>query len=100
MPYFHDVFTLPHEINPLILYGERNQRALLGLLFDATAQTLLAFGQTDLGGKVGFTLVLHTWDQRLQAHFHLHCLIASGACPTTAAGGSPAAGNSSFRCTG
>ena len=79
VPYFHDVFTLPHEFNPLILYSQRNQRALLGLLFDATAQTLLAFGQSDLGGKVGFTLVLHTWDQRLRAHFHLHCLIASGA---------------------
>jgi hypothetical protein len=79
VPYFHDVFTLPHELNPLILYSQRNQRALLGLLFDAAAQTLLAFGQSDLGGKVGFTLVLHTWDQRLRAHFHLHCLIASGA---------------------
>ena len=79
VPYFHDVFTLPHELNPLISYGQRNQRALLGLLFDATAQTLLAFGQSDLGGRVGFTLLLHTWDQRLRAHFHLHCLIACGA---------------------
>lgn len=79
VPYFHNVFTLPHELNPLILYSERNQRALLGLLFDATAQTLLQFGRSDLGGKVGFTLVLHTWDQRLRPHFHLHGLIASGA---------------------
>jgi hypothetical protein len=79
VPYFHDVFTLPHELNPLLSYGQRNQRALLGLLFDATAQTLLAFGQSDLGGRVGFTLLLHTWDQRLRAHFHLHCLIACGA---------------------
>ncbi len=78
-PYFHQVFTLPHELNPLILYSERNQRALLGLLFDATAQTLLEFGRSDLGGKIGFTLVLHTWDQRLRPHFHLHGLIASGA---------------------
>jgi hypothetical protein len=79
VPYFHDVFTLPHELNGLILYSQRNQRALLGLLFDATAQTLLEFGHAELGGKVGFTLVLHTWDQQLRAHFHLHCLIASGA---------------------
>jgi hypothetical protein len=79
VPYFHNVFTLPHELNPLILYSERNQRALLGLLFDATSQTLLQFGRSDLGGKIGFTLVLHTWDQRLRAHFHLHALIASGA---------------------
>lgn len=45
----------------------------------ATAQTLLQFGHAELGGRVGFTLVLHTWDQQLRAHFHLHGLIASGA---------------------
>jgi hypothetical protein len=32
-----------------------------------------------LGGKIGFTLVLHTWDQKLRGHFHVHGLIASGA---------------------
>lgn len=79
VPYFHNVFTLPHDVNPLILYSERNQRALLRLLFDATASTLLTFGRKDLGGQIGFTLVLHTWDQRLRPHFHLHGLIASGA---------------------
>jgi len=79
VPYFHNVFTLPHELNPLILWSERNQRSLLGLLFDAAAQTLLEFGHTEFGGKVGFTLVLHTWDQQLRPHFHLHGLIASGA---------------------
>jgi len=79
VPYFHNVFTLPHELNGLILYSQRNQRALLKLLFDAVAWTLLEFGRQELGGKIGFTLVLHTWDQRLQAHFHLHGLIASGA---------------------
>ena len=50
------MFTLPHQFNGLILYSERNQRALLGLLFDAVAETLLEFGHTELGGKVGFTL--------------------------------------------
>jgi hypothetical protein len=79
VPYFHHVFTLPHELNGLILYSPRNQRALLKLLFDAVAQTLLEFGRQELGGKVGFTLVLHTWDQQLRAHFHVHGLIASGA---------------------
>ena len=79
VPYFHNVFTLPHELNGLILYSQRNQRALLKLLFDAAAQTLLEFGRQELGGKVGFTLVLHTWDQQLRAHFHVHGLIASGA---------------------
>jgi len=79
VPYFHNVFTLPHDFHALILFSERNQRALLKLLFDAAAQTLQTFGRTQLGGKIGFTLVLHTWDQRLHAHFHVHALIASGA---------------------
>jgi hypothetical protein len=79
VPYFHNVFTLPHELNTLILFSERNHRALLKLLFDAAAQTLLEFGRQELGGKIGFTLVLHTWDQQLRPHFHVHGLIASGA---------------------
>lgn len=79
VPYFHNVFTIPHEFNGLILWSENNQRLLLKLLFDTTAQTLLAFGRKELRGQVGFTLVLHTWDQQLRPHFHLHCLIAAGA---------------------
>ncbi len=79
VPYFHQVFTLPHELNPLILWSESNQRALLKLLFDATAQTLLTFGRQELGGTIGVTLVLHTWDQQLRPHFHLHAVVPSGA---------------------
>ena len=73
--YFHAVFTLPHELNALIL---SNKRLLLKILFDAAAQTLLTFGHNNLGGKTGFIAVLHTWDQRLNAHFHLHCLVPAG----------------------
>lgn len=79
VPYFHNVFTLPHELNPLIGWCERNQRALLKLLFDAAAQTLLEFGRCELGGTIGLTLVLHTWDQQLRPHYHVHALIPSGA---------------------
>jgi predicted Zn-ribbon and HTH transcriptional regulator len=77
--YFHVVFTLPHELNPLIL---RNKALGLKLLFDAVSQTLLQFGRdprNGLGGKIGFLAVLHTWDQKLSDHFHLHCLIPAGA---------------------
>jgi hypothetical protein len=79
VPYFHHVFTLPHQLHPLVLASERNQRALLKLLFDATAGTLLEFGRRSLGGTVGFTLLLHTWDQQLRTHLHVHCLMPSGA---------------------
>lgn len=79
VPYFHHVFTLPHEFNPWILASERNQRALLGLLFEAASQTLLTFGRKQLGGQIGLTLVLHTWDQQLRPHYHVHGLMPSGA---------------------
>jgi hypothetical protein len=75
-PYFHTVFTVPHDLNALIL---GNKRLLLTLLFRTASQTLLQFGQQNLGGQLGATLVLHTWDQTLNAHFHLHCLVPAGA---------------------
>jgi hypothetical protein len=74
--YFHLVFTLPHELNPLMLV---NKKLLCDSLFKAVSQTLLEFGRTHLGGSLGFICVLHTWDQTLRDHFHLHCLIPGGA---------------------
>ena len=78
-PYFHHVFTLPHEFNPWFLTSDRNQQALLGLLFEAASQTLLTFGRKHLGGQLGVTLVLHTWDQQLRPHYHVHGLSPAGA---------------------
>ena len=77
--YFHVVFTLPHELNPIILC---NKAVVLKILFNAVSRTLLQFGRdprNGLGGKLGFLAVLHTWDQKLSDHFHLHCLIPAGA---------------------
>ena len=74
--YFHLVFTLPHELNWLILSCKK---LLLSLLFKAVSETLLEFGATHLGGTLGIIAVLHTWDQTLKDHFHLHCLIPAGA---------------------
>jgi len=73
--YFHVVFTLPHELNPVIL---NNKKVMLGILFAAASKTLLRFSENQLGGTPGFLAILHTWDQKLQAHFHLHCIIAAG----------------------
>jgi len=76
LTYFHVVFTLPHELNPVIL---KNKSMMLTILFKAVSETLTRFGEKELGGKLGFVAVLHTWDQQLKAHFHLHCLVAGGA---------------------
>lgn len=76
--YFHLVFTVPHELNQLIL---ANRRALLSDLFQAVRHTILAFAadpQWRLEGKPGLLTVLHTWSQTLIDHFHIHCLIPAG----------------------
>jgi hypothetical protein len=77
-PYFHVVFTLPHQLNTLVL---SNQALLYDLLFKAVGETLLAFGHDTkrLGGELGATLVLHTWGQNLLLHPHLHCIVPGGA---------------------
>ena len=74
--YFHVVFTLPHKLNTVIL---NNKKAMLNCLFTAASKTLLSFGQNEFNGKLGFIAILHTWDQKLKDHFHLHCLVAGGA---------------------
>ena len=77
--YFHLVFTLPHDLNPIIL---SNKKTALNILFAAVNQTLQAFAkdpQWRLEGRLGFISVLHTWSQTLIDHFHLHCLIPAGA---------------------
>ena len=79
VPYFHLVFTIPHELNPLAL---RNKKPVYDILFRAVSQTLLEFGADDkrgLGGTLGITAILHTWNQTLGDHIHLHCAIAGGA---------------------
>jgi hypothetical protein len=77
IPYFHVVFTLPNQLNPLVL---RNKRILLNLLFETAADTLqtMAKDKKHLGAQVGFTAILHTWGQNLLFHPHLHCVVTGG----------------------
>jgi predicted Zn-ribbon and HTH transcriptional regulator len=77
-PYIHNVFTLPHEFNPLIL---ANMQVMIAILFAAVNETLQAFAkdpQWRLIGRLGYIAVLHTWNQKLLDHFHLHCVIPAG----------------------
>jgi hypothetical protein len=83
VPYFHLVFTLPHDLNGLI---GQCPRALYDMLFGAVSATLTEFAASarHLGGESAFSLVLHTWKQDLGRHVHVHALVAGGAL--TAAG--------------
>lgn len=78
VPYYHVVFTLPHDLVRLIAH---NRRSLYDLLFDSSARTLLTFGRDPdrLGGEIGFYGVLHTWGQTLWPHPHVHFIVPGGA---------------------
>lgn len=78
VPYFHLVFTLPHELNPWI---QLHPEVIYALLFKSVWKTLTSFGaqKRRLNGELGMTAVLHTWGQNLSQHVHLHCLVPGGA---------------------
>jgi hypothetical protein len=75
--YFHVVFTLPHELNPLAL---TTPAPFFDLLFEASSKTLLevAADPTRLGAEIGFLSILHTWSSNLLPHFHIHCVVPAG----------------------
>lgn len=75
--YFHVVFTLPTEINPLTL---RNKEEIYSILFKSCSETLmeLSLDKKYLGAKIGFISVLHTWGQNLMVHPHIHCIVTGG----------------------
>src|SRR5438874_1340257 len=76
-PYVHVVFTLPPQLASLAL---QNKKVIYGLLLRASAETLLevARNPAHLGAEIGFFGVLHTWNQKLQLHPHVHCVVPAG----------------------
>src|ERR1700680_451960 len=72
--YVHVVFTLPHELVPLAL---QNKKIVYDLLLRTSAETLLEIARDPkhLGAEIGFFSVLHSWNQKLQLHPHVHCVI-------------------------
>ena len=73
--YFHMVFTVPHELNPIIW---NNKKIGFDILFRAMSETLKEVGERRLQAKVGFTAVLHTWSQTLNEHAHIHAIVPGG----------------------
>jgi len=72
--YYHLVFTLPQELNPLALH---QPTLVYKILFDAVWATLHQFGRNeDL--QLGMIAILHTWGQSLPLHPHLHCIVPGG----------------------
>jgi hypothetical protein len=75
IPYFHIVFTTDHALNPLF---RQNQRVMYDLLFKVVSEVLQAKAKEELGCELGLSLVLHTWGQQLDEHYHLHGIGTGG----------------------
>jgi predicted Zn-ribbon and HTH transcriptional regulator len=73
--YFQIVFTIPMQLHA---FFRRAPEVCLTLLFEAVAETLTQIARTKLKASIGFTAVLHTWNQQLGFHPHLHCLVPAG----------------------
>ena len=68
---------LPRVLSQLAL---QNKAAIYSLLMRASAETLLTVARDPrhLGAKIGFFSILHTWNQRLQEHAHVHTVVPAG----------------------
>lgn len=75
-PYFMVTFTLPEELRTLFFTPAAKH--VYQLFFAAASEALadtLASPRWLGAADSGFTMVLHTWNQRLHFHPHLHCIV-------------------------
>lgn len=70
--HFHIIFTVPHALNDICLW---NDREYYKILFSAAWRTLHSFGYTHYGAETGAIAVLHSWGQNLSLHPHIHCIV-------------------------
>ena len=75
-PYFMVTFTLPEELRALFFTAAAKE--IYQIFFAAAASALadtLANPRWLGAATCGFTMVLHTWNQRLHFHPHIHAIV-------------------------
>lgn len=70
--YFQVVFTLPGKLSSLAL---GNRKEIYNLLFDTAWDSLRERIEKELGIQAAGVGVLHTWNQRLGHHPHVHFMV-------------------------
>jgi hypothetical protein len=73
--YFQVVFTIPDKLSSLAL-GNRDE--IYNLLFRAAWKTLRDVIADEQLFEAAAVMVLHTWNQMLEAHAHLHAMVPGG----------------------
>ncbi len=84
--YYQVVFTLPGVISELAL---TNREAIADLLFEAAASSLRKTIRSQQEYDPASMMVLHTWNQQLLPHWHVHALFPAAARVSGAINGSP-----------
>lgn len=75
-PYFMVTFTLPEELRGLFFTPQAKEIYRIFFAAASSALTDTLANPRWLGAKQsGFTMVLHTWNQRLHFHPHIHCIV-------------------------
>ena len=75
MTYYQVVFTLPSELSELALV---NREAITDLLFTSAWKSLRKTIRGEQGYDPAAMMVLHTWNQRMNSHWHVHALVPGG----------------------
>ena len=75
MRHFHLVFTLPSELRRLSRFAPK---LVYSLLMKAVGQTLTDFADRHWKATLGATLILHTWNRKLELHPHVHAIVTGG----------------------
>ena len=73
--HYQVVFTLPSQLSRLAL---GNRRQLYKLLFRAAWLALKETIEAEQGFDPAGLMVLHTWNQQLEAHAHVHAVVPGG----------------------
>ena len=77
VPYFHITVTVPAELRAVLRAHQRDGYAVL---MQAVAGAIIELARDPrfVGGTVAVLAVLHTWDQQMNFHPHVHCLVSGG----------------------
>lgn len=82
MPHRHAVFTIPHQLIPLI---KRNEFAMLNMQMKVSADTLKDWIDYKYGLRIGIISVLHTFGELKNFHSHVHMIVSWGGVDKTGA---------------
>jgi Putative transposase len=65
-------------LNLCIIVHQKHRTSKYKIITHRKFREIAAYLPRHLGAEIGFFSVLHSWNQRLQFHPHIHCVVAAG----------------------